>query len=75
METPKIVCLAAFNPAAGCKILAFGTYFPELQLIIAALYVSCPVRVLLGEQQVLSEDYSPVKQLYYTTSCRNALQW
>jgi hypothetical protein len=56
METPKIVCFTAFNPAMGYKIRAFGTRFPELQPIIAALYISCPVRILLGEQQVLSKN-------------------
>ncbi|MBE9511901.1 MAG: hypothetical protein IMY71_13605, partial [Bacteroidetes bacterium] len=43
----------------------------ELQPIMAAPYISCPGRVLLGEQQVLSKNLSLSKTIIYTTSCRN----
>ncbi|MEK0352833.1 MAG: hypothetical protein QQN57_08115, partial [Nitrosopumilus sp.] len=43
----------------------------ELQPIMAAAYISCPGRVLLGEQQVLSKNLSLSKTITYATSCRN----
>ena len=41
------------------------------QPIMAAPYISCPGRVLLGEQQVLSKSLSLSKTITYATSCRN----
>ncbi|MEA1981673.1 MAG: hypothetical protein U9N54_11985, partial [candidate division Zixibacteria bacterium] len=43
----------------------------ELRPIMAAPYISCPGRVLLGEQQVLSKNSSLSKTITYATSCRN----
>jgi hypothetical protein len=43
----------------------------ELQPIIAALYISCPGRILLREQQVLSKNIVLSKTVIYATSCRN----
>ena len=35
------------------------------------LYISCPGRILLREQQVLSKNIVPSKTVIYATSCRN----
>ena len=42
---------------------------------MAAPYISCPGRVLLGEQQVLSKNLSLSKTITYATSCRNNVQY
>ena len=38
---------------------------------MATPYISCPGRVLLGEQQVLSKNLFLSKTITYATSCRN----
>jgi len=38
---------------------------------MATPYISCPGRVLLGEQQVLSKNINLSKTITYMTSCRN----
>ncbi|MEA1981395.1 MAG: hypothetical protein U9N54_10515 [candidate division Zixibacteria bacterium] len=38
---------------------------------MASPYISCPGRVLLGEQQVLSKNVYLSKTITYATSCRN----
>ena len=50
--------------------MAFVLSLRSGQPIIAALYISCPGRVLLREQQVLSKNIVLSKTVIYATSCR-----
>ena len=62
-----------FAPLQDVKSKRLVQLSRELQFASwrTAPYISCPGRVLLGEQQVLSKNLSLSKTIIYMTSCRN----
>ena len=53
----KTVRLTVFSPAIGCTSPAIGTVSQRLHPIMAAPYTRCSGRILLKEQQVLSDNH------------------
>jgi len=74
IKTPKIVRLMVSNPIIGCNPDVWYS-FHRFSTSNGCTIHQLPGKGTVGKQQVLSEEYSSVKQLYYTTSCRKYATW